>query len=214
MGIPSPFLQLQWWGLWPPPGTLASLPFHLAVFGLPDPVRPSVTSLALSCQALLFALTLARAGRIQGESLAAWASVGPRVGSLARWHLLHKLPLARPCGSQSNPPLPAGPHPSSAEPGLSKTDAVPRTAVGRKKAGFGFCDREARSGERPLPRPPPSPQHPVIQRGGDRQDPAAWPPAFPPDCLPATSWGEPLGQMVVSSSSVWGGLRPSLWGIP
>lgn len=118
MGIPSPFLQLQWWGLWPPPGTLASLPFHLAVFGLPDPVRPSVTILALSCQALLFALTLARAGRIQGESLAAWASVGPRVGSLARWHLLHKLPLARPCGSQSNPPLPAGPHPSSAEPGL------------------------------------------------------------------------------------------------
>lgn len=79
---------------------------------------PQLAVLALSYQALLFALTLARAGRIQGESLAAWASVGPRVGSPARWHLLHKLPLARPCGSQSNPLLPAGPHPSSAEPGL------------------------------------------------------------------------------------------------
>lgn len=38
--------------------------------------------------------------------------------------------------------------------------------MGRKKAGFGFCDREARRGERPLPRPPPPPRHPVIQRGG------------------------------------------------
>lgn len=64
-------------------------------------------------------------GGIQGESLAARASVGPRVGILARWHLLHKLPLAGPCRSQSSPPLPPGPHPSSAEPGLALGDCTP-----------------------------------------------------------------------------------------
>ena len=204
----------------PPPGRLASLPFHLSIFGLPDPVRPSAGLLGSflpgspihthSCQGReTFRVSHWLLGPAWGRRL------GARPGGTFY--------ISCPCQALRQPEQPptspwpppqlsrtrafAGRLHTAQGPAssllLSKTDPVPRTAVGRKKAGFGFCDREASGGERPLPCPPPSPRHPVIQ-WGDRQDPAAWPPPFPPDCPPAASWGEPLGQMVVSSSSVRG----------